>query len=442
MDEKEIYLNCTTKLPEIIKRVDDVIELTRKYSEFYEQRGTIEMESSKKMMINVENILLFGVQTNSKEAMNQPIQDVLNELENECETTAAISQKTGQMLINEVSQPLSNVLKEIETQKKQILLERAKKMKVYDDLNSYALRSEAFYLTHLRDTKDMKKKVEATPNDMKVIAKYNKLVISCHEAESKYQNAVEKVNTCRDMLYHIELVKVVQKLYELFSYHQVEFYKAIHRAFEILKTKQNRTNQSLEKSPQLLEDIQKSSDVIDYFKRIGETYKEMKFELKVERVEEIKIEEKEKSGWGFSSLVNKMNTSINEITQQSDKLFKSEVFTKPVFSFGKREEEIVEKKDTSDLNNKVDVINKENQSMTTEDGNESNDIKIVETNDKVDKEVHENGIEVKIQPIEKKHEECVEPTRASDVEHKEDNDVLDQNEDEDEEEEEESNAFI
>ena len=331
----EIYKKCVLEFSQINHKLDVAIQTCKDYGEYYTLYGNVEIEYGKKMiglvaMIN-PNISskstkkLNPLLSSTREYVSDDIQEYLTTREQLLFDRAEEKCRLGKQIIDEIGSAFTTLGKEIETKKKKLATEVQRKIGIYHDVTTFATRSESYYLTQLKEMKDLINKMNET-NDQKLMVKYNKMLQNYTTAKNDYENAVIKANDCMELLFEKEMIEAIKECHELLNYFFCEFHlkmEAVQRIHSKISMYENEFKQNQSNAIEKIED--EDELCLKFFNSINFIQEPKKrMELKIEELPEVKMEinkedplvtntEKSSSSrkWGLTSIMNNLTTSIS-----------------------------------------------------------------------------------------------------------------------------------
>ncbi|ELP87924.1 hypothetical protein EIN_275110 [Entamoeba invadens IP1] len=334
----EIFQKSVFHFDEIVKKIESVVDTTKLYGDYFSQRGNLEMDYCRKMIgltdaLNARSTLGLLKQTHPKDNVLQTFKTFWEDFDGKTIELYNARGKTGRQFCESVSVALLQLSKEVDAQKKQIYTETMRKVKIYEDLTTFATRSEAYYLTQLRDTKAMCIQIN-TNKDTKMVSRYQKVLTSYNQSEKEYQNALTKVNTCYDMLYEKEMVTSIKQCYELLQYHFLNFNKIIEsvtKQFAETKNSENLFFTQFCESLKNTSDEKENAEINEFFQSLetgeksgnGSNKLPTKMISKVEELPVLNVEvstQKEKNSWGFSTIASgfaSITSSLNSVVENN-----------------------------------------------------------------------------------------------------------------------------
>ncbi|BFU21597.1 hypothetical protein CL6EHI_182870 [Entamoeba histolytica] len=401
----ELYKSCVFEINSIVHQLDALIDVTKEYGEYYQGRGTLEIEYGKKLLglITYVNTPSFGKE-DSKKFLQTGMKSYFELLDTSNTKRVEEKYSVGKKLLEEVATPLFSLAKEIDTQKKKIVNEAVRKVKIYEDVASFALRCEGHYLNVLKDMKDLTKKINET-NDSKSIPKYNKMNQQYSIVKKDYENSVNKASECYDLLYGQEMVETVRQCYELMTYHNdeiINIFKHAHQIYLSIGINETEFNSVMSDGIKTLDN---KTDVKEFFESIIGHNEKSKVILKTEELAPLQVEapKEPQKKWGFGSIkssivsgVSSLTTMVNESIQNPSTgpsaSWTNPVLTTPIYSFGKKKESKKETHDSKEeIKEEVTDIKKQNEVTQEEkqkqDNQEEGNIVVVEKEIKVEGEV-------------------------------------------------------
>ncbi|EDR29716.1 hypothetical protein EDI_251520 [Entamoeba dispar SAW760] len=410
----ELYKSCVFDMNSIVHQLDALIDMTKEYGEYYQGRGTLEIEYGKKLLglTTYLNTPSFGKE-DPKKFLQTGMKNYIELLDTSNTKRAEEKYNIGKKFIEEVATPLFSLAKEIDTQKKKIVNETFRKVKIYEDVVSFALRCEGHYLNVLKDMKDLIKKINET-NDSKLVPKYNKMNQQYSIIKKDYENSVTKASECYDLLYGQEMVETVRQCYELMTYHNDEIINIFKRAHQIyLNIGINETEFNSITSDGL-KTLDNKTDVKEFFESIIGHNEKSKIILKTEELTPLQVEVPKESQkkWGFGSIkssivsgMSSLTTMVNESIQNPptglSANWTNPVLTTPIYSFGKKKEskkeihdskeEVIQEVTNIKEQNEVNNIKEQNEIIQEEKQKQNNqeegNIVVIEKEIKVESEV-------------------------------------------------------
>ena len=164
-DYNEIYKNCVFDFNQISNQLDIAIQTCKEYGEYYVARGNVETEYGKKLISllstlnpqigskSKKQVVTSLLKDTNREYVSDDMRDFLTAREQMIYDRAEEKCRVGKQMTEEIGGAFNSLAKDLDTQKKKITTEVLRKMGIYNDVTTFATRSEAYYLSQLREMK-------------------------------------------------------------------------------------------------------------------------------------------------------------------------------------------------------------------------------------------------------------------------------------------------